>query len=75
MGRVSEAIKQGPPRVGHWCDICTWLDSLDDDDRGAFAAVMDDDEAWNNEAVKVMLADFGVRVMSRDVYNHRRASL
>lgn len=76
MGRVSEAINAGPPRVGHWCDICAWLATLDEDDSAAFTKRMDDgEEHWgdNLSVAEWLTKEFGVDVQSRDVYNHRRA--
>lgn len=47
MGKFASAVKNGPPRTGHWCVVCDFLETLDEESRSE-AKAMIADKSWSN---------------------------
>lgn len=69
MGMFAADIEQGPE---HWCDLCEWLEILDDESRAEALTIIADKE-WTAKMVGALFKREGFDGGGDTVYNHRRA--
>lgn len=69
MGLLAAAIEAG---ADHWCELCEWLEVLDEETR-AEANVILTDESWTAKKAGATFRTIGFRGDGATVYNHQRA--
>ena len=73
MGKLANVLEAGPPRVGHWCPVCAWLESLDVETRSE-AEAMIADTSWKPAALVEQFAPLGCAGLNSDIHMHRQSA-
>ena len=71
--KLADALAALPPRLpnGPRCTVGAILDKLDDDDRAALTAALDDDEVQGSGLAR-LLSSRGHKVNGNTIQRHRR---
>lgn len=72
MGKFASTIKVGPPRQGHWCGLCAFMESLDPESRAEVLTLLRDDR-WGNKALADEFSQYVADIDSRTVDVHRKS--